>query len=53
VGSIVPVIGFGGPDVEVGDVYEVPGKGSRKRRIMVNAGPPPSASITSPEGSCS
>ncbi len=36
-GSVVPVIGFGSPDVEAGDVYEVPHNASRKRCIMVSA----------------
>jgi hypothetical protein len=37
IGSGVPVIGFGSPDVEIGDVYEVPLKASGKRSITVNA----------------
>jgi hypothetical protein len=57
----VPVIGFGSPDEEMGDIYEVPLKASGKRSITVNAvavestysGPPPSAPTTSPGGSCS
>jgi hypothetical protein len=36
-GSGIPVIGFGSPNVEVGNMYEVPLKASGKRSITVNA----------------
>jgi hypothetical protein len=37
IGCSIPVIGFGIPNVEVGNLYEVPLQASGKRKITVNA----------------